>query len=220
MSWCDVLLDNQKQMTMQERIFGVVTGIVTNNQDPDNLGRVKVRFPWLTGKNSESDTVESYWARLATPMAGLKYGVYFLPEQDTEVLVVFEQGDVRFPYILGGLWNGKQIPPETNKDGQNIHLIKTKSGHFIRLDDTEKAEKIEVIDSSGNNMMVIDTPTNSITISAAKDITLSAPKGTIKLDARSIDINSSFNTKIDAGAEMTISASTTISVSGEMINLN
>jgi uncharacterized protein involved in type VI secretion and phage assembly len=153
-------------------------------------------------------------------MAGSKYGVYFLPEQDTEVLVVFEQGDVRFPYIIGGLWNGKQMPPETNADGQNIRLIKTKSGHTIRLNDTDKAEKIEVTDSSGNNMMVIDTPTNSITITAAKDITLSAPKGIIKLDAKSININSSFNTKIDAGAEMAISASTTISVSGEMINLN
>ncbi|HEY9728560.1 MAG TPA: phage baseplate assembly protein V, partial [Chroococcales cyanobacterium] len=212
--------DTQKQMTMQERIFGVVTGIVTNNQDPDNLGRVKVRFPWLTGGNSGRDTVESYWARIATPMAGSKYGVYFLPEQDTEVLVVFEQGDVRFPYIIGGLWNGKQIPPETNEKGRNIGLIKTKSGHMIRLNDTGKSEKIEVIDSSGNNMMVIDTPTNSITITAAKDITLSAPKGTIKLDARSININSSLNTKIDAGTEMNISASTTISVSGEMINLN
>jgi uncharacterized protein involved in type VI secretion and phage assembly len=220
MNWCDVLLDTQKQMTMQERIFGVVTGIVTNNQDPDNLGRVKVHFPWLTGGNRGRDTVESYWARIATPMAGSKYGVYFLPEQDTEVLVVFEQGDVRFPYIIGGLWNGKQIPPETNEKGRNIGLIKTKSGHMIRLNDTGKSEKIEVIDSSGNNMMVIDTPTNSITITAAKDITLSAPKGTIKLDARNININSSLNTKIDAGTEMNISASTTISVSGEMINLN
>jgi uncharacterized protein involved in type VI secretion and phage assembly len=83
------------------RITGVVIGIVTNNQDPDRLGRVKVRFPWLSGGT------ESHWARVATPMAGNGRGLYFLPEVDDEVLVLFERGDVRFPFVIGALWNGK-----------------------------------------------------------------------------------------------------------------
>ena len=86
------------------RILGVVTGVVTNNKDPDKLGRVKVRFPWL------SDTDESWWARVASPMAGKDRGVFFLPEVDDEVLVAFEHGDPRFPYVIGALWNGSTPP--------------------------------------------------------------------------------------------------------------
>src|SRR5215472_353851 len=106
-----------------DRIYGVVVGIVTNNQDPDGMGRVKVKFPWL------SDQDESWWARIATVMAGSSRGSYFLPEVNDEVMVAFEHGDVRFPYVLGALWNGKDSPPTTNSDGKNsIRLIKSRSG--------------------------------------------------------------------------------------------
>src|SRR5262245_22538227 len=90
------------------RIYGVVPGVVTSNDDPEKLGRVKLRFPWL------SDEVESGWARVALPAAGNLRGVYMLPEVDDEVLVAFEQGDVRFPYVVGGLWSSKLPPPEEN----------------------------------------------------------------------------------------------------------
>ena len=109
------------------RIYGVVTGIVTNNQDPEKLGRVKVRFPWL----SEND--ESWWARVAVPMAGKEIGTYFLPEVDSEVLMAFEQGDIHFPYVLGALWNDPNKPPETNEDGKNNkRTIVSRSGMLIR----------------------------------------------------------------------------------------
>src|SRR2546426_9457473 len=84
----------------EKKLYGVVAGIVTNNEDPDGLGRVKIRFPWLSEDN------ESWWARIAAPMAGKERGAYFLPEVDDEVLVAFEHGDVNFPYVLGALWNG------------------------------------------------------------------------------------------------------------------
>ncbi|MCM0593896.1 MAG: phage baseplate assembly protein V [Gloeotrichia echinulata DEX184] len=128
MNFFEALIDGQRQEAIANRIFGVVIGIVTNNQDPEKFGRVKVKFPWL------SDDDESYWARIATPMAGKQMGIYFLPEVNDEVLVIFEQGDVRFPYIIGSLWNGKDIPPLTNEDGKNnVRLIKSRSGHVIRL---------------------------------------------------------------------------------------
>ena len=84
-----------------DRFYGVVVGIVTNNQDPENMHRVKVRFPWL------SNDVESNWARVAAPMAGKGRGAYFLPEVDDEVLVAFEHGQVDHPFVVGCLWNGK-----------------------------------------------------------------------------------------------------------------
>ena len=94
------------------RILGVVVAIVTNNQDPDGLGRVRLRFPWL------DDGAESFWARVASPMAGNARGLYFLPEVDDEVLVAFQHGRPEAPVVLGGLWNGKDKPPADNADAQ------------------------------------------------------------------------------------------------------
>jgi uncharacterized protein involved in type VI secretion and phage assembly len=111
-----------------DRFYGVVVGIVTNNKDPDNLHRVKVRFPWL------SNDVESHWARVAAPMAGKNRGAYFLPEVDDEVLVAFEHGQVDHPYVVGSLWNGKDNAPESNADGENNHrTLRSRSGLTISL---------------------------------------------------------------------------------------
>jgi len=104
-----------------QRFFGVTVGIVTNNKDPDGLGRVKATLPWM------ADQIETDWARVVTPMAGGSRGVYFLPEVDDEVLVAFEHGDPGSPYVLGGLWNGKDKPPESNSDGKNdLRTIKSR----------------------------------------------------------------------------------------------
>src|SRR6185436_7265155 len=181
----DLLVSNEDRETDVARIHGVVVGVVTNNQDPDGMGRVKVKFPWL------SDDEESHWARIATPMAGNDRGVYLLPEVNDEVLVVFEHGDVRFPYVVGALWNGKDAPPAKNDDGKNnLRLIKSRSGHIIKLNDEDGKETIEIIDKNEKNSIVIDTAENLITITSEKDITLKA-KGTIKLDAEKIEMKSS-----------------------------
>jgi uncharacterized protein involved in type VI secretion and phage assembly len=197
------------------RIAGVVVGVVTNNQDPDGMGRVKVKFPWL------SDEDESNWARVAAPMAGKERGFYFLPEVDDEVLIAFEQGDVRFPYVVGALWNGKDAPPAKNDDGKNnIRVIKSRSGHVIRLDDTDGKEKIEIIDQSTKNSIVFDTSKNTITITADKDIVLSAAQGKITLNAQEIEVKSSANAKVEAGGNMDLKASGQMNVKGATVNLN
>jgi uncharacterized protein involved in type VI secretion and phage assembly len=174
-----------------------------------------VKFPWL------SDTEESFWARVAAPMAGNGRGFYFLPEVEDEVLVTFERGDVRFPFVLGALWNGKDKPPEKNDDGKNdARTIKSRSGHVVRLNDKDGAEKIEIIDSSGKNTIVVDAVNNTIVITSEKDITLSAPKGAIKLDAQKIEIKSSADAKVEAGAGMDLKATGQMNVKGATINLN
>jgi uncharacterized protein involved in type VI secretion and phage assembly len=215
MNLFDVLVDTEEREAIASRIQGVVVGVVTNNEDPDGLGRVKVKFPWL----SESD--ESHWARLATPMAGQERGLYFLPEVDDEVLVAFEHGDVRFPYVLGALWNGQDAPPAQNDDGKNnLRLIKSRSGHVIRLNDEDGKETIEIIDKSESNSIVIDTAENTIAITTDKDILLTASQGAIKLEAQDIEINSSADTKITAGAGMDVEASGTMNVKGATVNIN
>jgi uncharacterized protein involved in type VI secretion and phage assembly len=214
MTLLSALLD-MSQKTADTRLFGLVVGVVTNNQDPDKLGRVKVRFPWL------SDAEESHWARMAVPMGGKERGTYFLPEVDDEVLAAFEHGDPRFPYVLGALWNGKDAPPSTNDDGKNnLRLIKSRSGHIIKLNDEDGKETIEIIDKSGKNSIVIDTAKNTLTITTDKDIAFSAAQGAIKLEAQKIELKSSADTKIEAGAGMDVKASATLNVKGATVNIN
>ncbi|MFZ0771188.1 MAG: phage baseplate assembly protein V [Candidatus Sulfotelmatobacter sp.] len=205
------------------RFFGVVVGVVTNNQDSGNMARVRVKFPWL------SDDNESWWARIAVPMGGSGRGTYFLPEVDDEVLVAFEHGDVRSPYVIGALWNGKDAPPTTNSDGQNnIRVIHSRSGHLIRLDDTNGNEKIEIIDKTGGNKITIQSSDNSIDMECTGKMTLHASQGIdIKSDA---DINITANTSIDvtANTSIGITANTTMdiesqapmTIKGAMVNIN
>src|SRR5438270_4460690 len=123
------LLTPKSTVNESGRFFGVVIGVVTNNQDPNNMARVRVKFPWL------SDDNESWWARIAVPMGGKGRGTYFLPEVEDEVLVAFEHGDVRSPFVVGALWNGEDAPLTTYSDGQNnIRVIHAHSGHLLLLE--------------------------------------------------------------------------------------
>jgi uncharacterized protein involved in type VI secretion and phage assembly len=195
----------------QKKNYGVVIGIVTNNKDPNLLGRVKLKFPW----RDSSD--ESSWARVATLMTGNDRGTYFLPEVGDEVLVSFDHGDITQPYVIGALWNGKDKPPEKNADGKNnTRMIKsrsghkiifsdeqqlekvaiqTKSGHQIVLDDSAGREKIEIKDKTGSNSILIDSVQNSISISSQMKISIQAQMieikagGTLTLQGGLVKIN-------------------------------
>ena len=199
----------------------VVVGIVTNNQDPNGMGRVKVKFPWLAGNT------ESHWARIASPMAGKNRGMVFLPEVNDEVLVAFEHGDLNRPYVLGALWNGMDQPPEGNKDGKNnIRKISsrsgheiifnddstarkekievhTKAGHKILLDDSAGQEKIEIKDKTGKNVIKMDSVQNSITLSSAMKL---------DIDAQMIELK--------AKGMMTLKAGATLTIQGAMVKIN
>jgi uncharacterized protein involved in type VI secretion and phage assembly len=148
MNVVDLLAADPAQEASTGRVYGVVVGVVTNLEDPEDLGRVKVRYPWLL------EDSESPWARVMTFMAGGNRGGVFRPEVDDEVLVMFEHGDVRFPYVLGSLWNGQDsMPTERGADADNnVRLIKSRSGHQVVLDDTPGKEKVTVSDQSGNSV--------------------------------------------------------------------
>lgn len=194
---------------------GVAIALVTNNKDPDGLGRVKVRLPWL------SDQAESDWARLATPMGGPSRGLYFLPEVGDEVLVAFEHGNPETLYVLGGLWNGKDKPPESNSDGKNnLRTIKSRAGHIIRLTDTAGEEKIEIIDKSAKNTIVISSKDNTITISADADITVKSASGKLKLAGNGVEITSQAAVKIEASQGMDLKATGQLNIKGATVNIN
>ena len=181
-------------------IFGVVIAVVTSNQDPEGLGRIKINFPWRGEKD------ESYWARIASPMAGNERGMVFYPEVDDEVLVAFEHGEINQPYVIGALWNGKDKPPETNSDGKNnIRKIKSRSGHEIIFNDdsTTKKEKIEIVDKTGSNKIKIDSMENSIDIESA-----------MKLKIKSN------NVEIEGTASLTLKSSSVLTIQGSIVKIN
>lgn len=200
------------------RIFGVVIGVVTNNQDPDGLGRVKVRFPWL------SQDHESHWARMAVPMAGNDRGFYTLPELEDEVLVAFEHGNVERPYVLGALWNGKDLPPANNDDGENnIRVFKSRSGHVIRLDDTDGGEKIEIVNADGKESLVLDTAANTITLTADQDVVVESRNGKVRITGKKgVEITAPDGEgKLETGKDLKIEAKGgNVNVKGKVINLN
>jgi uncharacterized protein involved in type VI secretion and phage assembly len=197
------------------RIYGLVTGLVTNNQDPDKLGRVKVKFPWL------SDTDESWWARVASPMAGKERGAFFLPEVDDEVLVAFEHGDPRFPYVLGALWNGNDTPFLTNEDGKNdLRVIKSRSGHTIVLNDKDGEETIEIVDKSGKNTIVVSSKDDTIQITADADLSITSKNGKVKIAGSGIELTSQADVKVEASGNLELKANGNATVKGATIALN
>jgi uncharacterized protein involved in type VI secretion and phage assembly len=198
-------------------VQGVVTGLVSNLNDPDNLGRVKVKYAWL-------GEIDSDWMRIATPMAGSERGFYYLPEINDEVLVAFEHGDVHHPYIVGALWSNTDKPPKPNSEvvgsGKvNERIIKSRSGHLIILDDTDGAEQIIIRDKTGKNEIVIDSSQNSMTIKVDGDFTVEA-KGKIALKStQDMSLESQANGSIKTTGNLAVEAMGNGSIKGVQLTL-
>ena len=161
------------------KITAPVIGIVTGLKDPEKMGRVQVKYPWMP--SSGGAELASNWARLVSPGAGINRGILYMPQVNDEVMVMFEQGDVNFPYIIGGLWNKKDPAPKGTGaevfDAQglvNQHVIRSTSGHLIILDDTKGEEKITIQDKSGQNSIVIDSKANTMTLKTKGDFLVDA----------------------------------------------
>ena len=196
-------------------IKGVASGLVTQNKDDEGLCRVKVRFPW------HDKPRESYWARLAMPMAGPDRGVVMIPEVGDEVLVAFEREDLRFPYVLGALWNGKDKPPKgiTNDDGKNDQrIIKSRKKHHLLFDDGEqgvvelKHEKGRRVVLDDNGFLVEDERGNRIQVDSNSGAMTIEATGQLKIKAATISIQATGTLELQAGATMTIR--------GSLVNIN
>lgn len=169
-----------------EAVNAMVAAVVKDLKDPQGLGRIRVTYPHLDDEVSE-------YARLVSPMAGAERGVFFRPQPGDEVLVGFEFGDPRRPYILGSLWNTVDKPPpgaNEKPEENNLRFICSRSGHIIRLDDTPHNEQIEIIAKGGQQRIVIDAANNQIHILCDKgDVEIAAPTGTLTLRGKEVSIN-------------------------------
>ena len=184
------------------RWYGVCVGLVTDIRDPDNQGRVKVTLPW--SPDASSQRYEA-WARLATLFGGNNRGSWFVPDVDDEVLLAFEHGDPRRPYVVGGLWNGRDASPE-KMDGAGKNYKKvlcSRNGVKVTLDDTDGQEQlrletpggqsvtlkdgpgaVEVVDSNGNS---IKLGASGITITASAKVTVSASQVAVSASLVTVD---------------------------------
>jgi uncharacterized protein involved in type VI secretion and phage assembly len=183
-------------------MYGVYPAVVTDNRDPDQLGRVRVTLSSVRGAGSSGD---GNWARVATLMAGNHRGSWFIPDVKDEVLVAFEGGDPRRPYVVGALWNGVNVPPESmDGDGNNYRkVLRSRSGVMVTLDDQSGAEQLKletpggrkvtlqdgtgaiVIEDSNGNSIVLGQ--GGITVTSAMRVTVNAPQVQIGTALMTVD---------------------------------
>jgi len=187
----------------RNRLFGAYPAQVIDIKDPDGQGRVKVKLPWSPDTDDGSYQV---WARLALLMAGNNRGSWFIPDPNDEVLVVFEGGDPRRPYVVGMLWNGKDKPPETmDGSGNNFKkTIRSRNGVKITIDDTDGSESI------------------TLTTPAGQTVTLKDGPGSIELqDTNGNDIKTDTSgVTIVAGTAVTVRCATTLTVNALGVTIN
>lgn len=171
------------------RFFGLYPAKVVDLKDPSNMGRVKVMLPWSPDSGGEQYTA---WARLATLMAGAGRGTWFVPDVGDEVLVGFEAGDPRRPYVVGALWNGKDHPPEAmDAGGANARkVIHSRNGVVITLDDTDGHETLTLTTPGGQTMTLKDGP-GSVEVKDSNG-------NSVKLEASGITVTSSAKVTVNA----------------------
>jgi phage baseplate assembly protein V len=201
---------------------GVVEAIVVDNVDPDQLGRVKVKFPLLP------EAPESTWARLAMPMAGQERGWMTIPEIEDEVLVSFVRGDINNAVVVGSLYNGVDTPPYANEDEENnLRVFQSRSGHRLTFDDTEGAERIELILHNEEIQVIWDSANKVLSVYSGQDIIIEA-KETISVKctdftleaSNNVSVKSGSNTTIEAGGNLNQEAGGTLSMDASLITLN
>ena len=168
------------------RYFGVYPAIVTDIVDPQGIGRIQVQFPWL-GANGSADV--RAWATLVSPYADDDQGLEILPSVDTQVVVAFEAGDLRRPYIIGASWNGVESLPEAARSPNNLRLLKSRAGSKLEFDDTEGAAKVTVSMQSGHQV-VLDDAAQQVTVTHQNGCTITMDvAGRIAIDANvSVDV--------------------------------
>jgi uncharacterized protein involved in type VI secretion and phage assembly len=198
----EMILQARQPAGLGGRWYGVYPALVSDIRDPEGQGRVKVTLPWSpdTG-NAQYEA----WARVATLMGGSNRGSWFIPDPNDEVLIVFEGGDPRRPYVIGGLWNGSDAPPESMDAGGNnfVKALRSRNGVKLTLDDSDGQEKmiletpggqkitmkdgpgmIEIVDSNGNSVKL---ETSGITINAAAKVTVSASQVAVSAGMVTVD---------------------------------
>ena len=203
------------------RCYEPVVALVTDNKDPQKLGRVKVKYPVL------SDVDTSWWAPIIMLGAGKNRGWFFIPEKDDEVLVLFEHGDLNRPIVVGALWNGKDKPADKNPGGNPRRVIRSRQNSKITFDDAQM--KLIIEDGTSKGKITFDSNANKIIIEALDgDVCFQSPAGDMTIVAKSIELKASTNLEIHAGDKMQfgtgasakVDGGSGVTMSGAKVNIN
>jgi uncharacterized protein involved in type VI secretion and phage assembly len=156
--------------TTPGKVYGVVIGQVATVGEKEHLGEVQVTIPAL-GENYLN------WAPVAAPMAGNDRGCFVMPEIGDEAVIMFEQGDVSYPIVMGFLWNGQDRPPST---APRERMLRSRNGHTIRLIDSTPSSggtkgAVVIEDAHRNRIVLTD---GKVTVSSTGVLEL---KGTVVL---------------------------------------
>jgi uncharacterized protein involved in type VI secretion and phage assembly len=171
---------------------------VVSVQDPDNLARVQVRL-WSFDGVSDQDA--AIWARVALPFAGDKRGAFLLPDVDDEVLVVFANGDSRFPIVVGGLWSGATGIPETlGGDRVDRWTITGKAGTRIAIEEKQSGQPTIVFTTPGGVSGTLSDDSGGKIV-----LSLSGSTTTITLDSSGVSVETGSNVQIQA-SQMNVTA--------------
>lgn len=216
-------------------VEGVVIGIVTNINDLRGWGRIKVKFPWL------DDGQESDWIRIAAPGAGKERGLCVLPEVDDEVLLAFEHGDIGKPYVIGGLWNGKDPLPAAVVDGGKVRtrMLKTRAGHMIEIeDDTSAGQGFIQLTTNGGHVLKIsdndrlieiksqthtltlDDQARAVRVESGGDLEMKGLGGKLSITAQGVELVSNTNLNVQAKAMLDVKTSAVLSIQGSLVKIN
>jgi phage protein D len=203
---------NGKTPSEWSRLHGVVTGEVTNVSDGTDQGRVKLSFPWL------SETYESDWVRVVQAGAGKERGFVVVPEVNDEVLVAFEHGDIRRPYVLGGLYNGVDAP--RLGDGfidREAGIVRargfvSRKGHSIVFLDDDGDERIDLLTGDESVRVSLDQSKTTISIQSNGDVEIEG-SGDISVRGRQVTLAAKSGVSIDGG-------SGDVTVKGTQVRLN
>lgn len=210
-------------------LYGVTPAVVTNINDPDKLGRVKVKILTLDIPDYETDFI-----RVMTPMSGSGWGFMFHPCVGDEVLVAYGGGDLSRPYVLGSLWNKNFKQPSEIKEENEIRMVKTKAGHQLIFDDKsdeesitlntkkglvikleDKKSLITISDKDGKNFIKINAENGNISAECDKKIKLTAGDTEVIMDSSSgINMKTSGNVTIK-GQKITLEADSALELKGK-----
>ncbi|MFC7500816.1 VgrG-related protein [Nocardioides sp. CPCC 206347] len=225
----------QDSPTNDPRIVGVVPAIVTSAQDPDKQGRVKVKIPWL------SDEYESGWCRTVHAGAGAKRGLVVLPEVDDEVLISFAHGDLGHPYVLGGVFNGKDQPKQpwadhvdasngaintrawVSRTGMQIVFVEKAGAESLEVSTNDGAQKVLLEQTKKGIKIISEGPTEitakrDLKIEALGNVTMKAQQN-VKVDGLQVEVTGKAGVKIK-GPVVSVEADGPLTLKGAVVRIN